>query len=320
MWNRLGREDGGARGSDRRHGGEGWGRFGRHDGHADDHRGYRQSGTWWRRCYPRDYRRSYGDYGDHYGSYFGLYASLYYPRHHVVDYYYDPGYYYPSYASGYTTVYTTAPVTEQVYEETAYYPESVTTMTPESGGTGVAEAVGTVAPAPAEQSDADTANPEAATWIERGVAAFAARDYTAARDYYLRAIFADAGDGVAKLLYGLANVPLGEFELAAVAMRHALQNTTELVDNPIDLRGFYPDEETFKAHLTLLSDRVGEHPEDGHALLLLGYLHYATGDPEDAVQRFEQLSVLDGTDELAARLRDTAKRFVAAPAATPETE
>jgi len=237
---------------------------------------------------------------------------------------YDTGYYYPSYYGGYTTVYTAPPV-EHVYEETIVYPEN-TVVYPEDSAVVIPQRTTTLVPeaaevvTPEQVGDSEVVeglNEEAVMWVDRGIQAFAEGKYDESRDFYVRAIFADDQDGIAKLLYGLANIALGDFELASTSLRRATEDTPELVDNPIDLRGFYPNEEALNAHVAMLDHRLAEQPDDREALFLLGYLQYATGNPASALEKLERLMALDGNDQLAIRLRDAAQQHVAVPVTNP---
>lgn len=166
------------------------------------------------------------------------------------------------------------------------------------------ESVTPGAPATAEE-DQSAGNP----WLDQGGAAFAAGHYEDARGLFLQAAFADESDGFAKLLYGLASFAQGEYKLAIVAVRRALAISPELIDNPIDLRGFYPDAGTLDAHLKALAGTVESNPLDADKLFLLGYLRYATGQPQEAYEALQKAVEIDPTDELSARVSDRAKHF-----------
>ena len=320
--------------------------------HSDrPYRHFRRCHRPYRRCYPRNgYYRS--------DSRFGLYRSFYYPRawrygvgYDYLDYptYYDT-YDLPTYYDGYTTVYPAAPTSQRYYDDDVYYADTITIVTPDaveaapletgvvvtppiagydsttSGEAAVTEPAGVEPAYPGteaesrESGEAPLGEAEVGSWINDGNAAFLEGRYEDARRQYVRVVFADERDGFAKLLYGLASFALGDHELAAVAVRRALDLLPELIDDPIDLRGFYPDQVTLEAQISALLAILREHPDDPEGLFLLGYLYYAIGQPDEAVATLQQLVDFDPIDELAPRVRDAAKRYAGAPVATPGPE
>ena len=142
--------------------------------------------------------------------------------------------------------------------------------------------------------------------IQQGTVAFAAGDYPTAQRLFLEAVMADERDGYAKLLHAVASFALGDFELAGLTARRALHTSEILIYQPPDLRALYNDAETFRAHLKALSAYVHQHAAEGNAKFLLGYVYYATAQPEDAAGLFSELSGTDENDSLAKRMYETA--------------
>ena len=95
-----------------------------------------------------------------------------------------------------------------------------------------------------------------------------------------------------------------------MAFRRALAVTPELIDYPIDLRGLYADQVTLDTHLAALARFVELHPDDPEGVFLLGFVYYASVQPEEAVSVLERLSAAHPTDEIAALVRDAARRVV----------
>ena len=126
----------------------------------------------------------------------------------------------------------------------------------------------------------------------------------------MHAVLADDEDGYAKLFYGLANFAAGDYGAAATAFRRALQTAPDLIDDPIDLRTFYQDESTLAAQLTRLSEFANARPGDQETRFLLGYLYFATGDPEKALTALRRVSDAVPADSLTAFVRDAATRVL----------
>lgn len=242
------------------------------------------------------------EHGPHYSSYYDLYGYHGYPgfRSRYFDYY--PSTYYGTHTTVYLNEPTVEPYENQiVLEDSALYEDStVTSPTSPRGGS-----------SQSQLAEGPDVRPEApiSPWIDSGSAAFAAGRYDEARGLFLRAIFVDEEDGFAKLLYGLASFADGDYRLAAVALRRALEVTPELVDNPIDLRGFYPDAETLQGHIQALVDSLEKNPLDADGAFLLGYLYYATGEPQKAYETLQRAAEVDPTNEFATRVGERAKRY-----------
>ena len=66
----------------------------------------------------------------------------------------------------------------------------------------------------------------------------------------------------------------------------------ELIDYPIDLRTVYDDPSILTTQLRKLARSRGEQTADTELTFLLGYLYYATGDPQGCRQREERRRVL----------------------------
>jgi tetratricopeptide (TPR) repeat protein len=153
--------------------------------------------------------------------------------------------------------------------------------------------------------------------VVEGNAAFAAGRYDEARGLYVRAVMTDERDGYAKTLYAWANFALGDYEVAAAALRRALLTTPDLVDNPLDLRTFYPDRAVLDRHADALMRFLADHPQHREAQLLWGYLLYSIGQAEPAASVFTSLAGADQNDALLPLLRDAAVRNARSPSPEP---
>ncbi len=270
----------------------------------------------------------------------GYYWSSYYSPARLYD---SPSYY------SYTRVYTSEPDVDYVVDEPdVYYTENnyyvgggavgqavddvgIAALEPSTStsGTVVIEpnrVDGRVEPTPSvKMEDPITpggrrAEPEAdngmtppePTLVDLGNAAFNAGDYEEAVRFYVGAVLVDDSDAAARLFYGLAQFALGDNDLAAMALRRALDLWPELIEQPIDLRSLYPDIASFESHLDNLVKFVDEHASNRNALFVLGYVYYATAQPELAAITLGKLVDLEPEDALAARVRDAALRVIAA--------
>lgn len=267
----------------------------------------------------------HGDYG-----YYG-YPAYYYPyygsRHYYGGYhslYYDPYCYWPTYS--YISAYYPEPVIYQSYYYDESYPvssygtqETYTTTEPaavqpeaavpyDATQSATYEALGQ---APAGELVGPQYEPfdeqEAVPWAQRGADAFAAGKYDDARRLFSQVMLADERDGYAKLLYGVSNFAMGEFEVASVAVRRALLTTDFLIERPLDVRTLYADQTDFETQLDRLVQYVTEHKNDNQAKFLLAYLYYSIGRSDTAAAMLTDLTASDASDTLAVKVRDAAK-------------
>ena len=298
------------------------------------HRGYR---------YDDWYRPYYGDYGFGYyprSTYYG--AAYYNPTYG----YYGLDYYYPSMYRSYTPVYGSAWYAQDFDDDQdVYYTNNVYlggeteganageqgsiafVSTPQASttapiiGSAAGPGVGAASPAPvgaATVEDASAAQGEP-TLVDLGNAAFNEGDYNEAVRYYVGAVLADDNDGIARLFYGLAQFALGDYDLAAMGMRRALVVMPDLIDRPIDLRSLYPDLETFESHVNKVVRFVNENPSGTNALFVLGYVYYASAQPEPAVSTLRKLTDLDPKDKQGAQVRNAAISVLSADETPPQS-
>jgi len=268
--------------------------------------GYRPS------CYPRSCYPNYGVYpwyGYGYGLGFGLgytYSTAYLSDPYDAAVYTTPRYQ-PNYAE---TVYTTTPVGSA---PTAY--DSVPQGQVELAQPPVPDAQ---MPNGIDSYQTLTAGENQRAVVMEGNAAFAAGRYDEARRSYARAVMTDARDGYAKMLYAWANFALGDYEVAAAAIRRALLTTSDLVENPLDLRTLYPDRATLDRQSDGLTRFLADHPDHREAQLVWGYLLYSIGQAEPAASMFNGLAGAEPNDTLVPLLRDAAVRNTRVPSPPPD--
>jgi tetratricopeptide (TPR) repeat protein len=261
------------------------------------------------------YHHAYPWYGAHvhglsYGYGYGLdYSYSYgYPRHYYT-YDYLPRRSYSYDDSGSIIVegdYVT------VYGDSSGGPAAVG-----SSGAGSGYALPTdvsiVEPASPEEIAQDDAQQNAMPEnVISGLAAFSEGRYDDARGWFLRAILEDNADPYAKLLLGLTHYAKGDYDSASLALRSALILSPRMLADPVDLRMFYLDPEQFDAQLdrfrsSLLTASESKRSEAG---LMLSYLYFATGRPNDSLAVLDRLSSAQTDDPLHPALRDAVVRVL----------
>lgn len=163
--------------------------------------------------------------------------------------------------------------------------------------------------APVEQDTYQSLiEPGESTLIGQGNQSYLAGQYEDARRSYATAMLADERDGYVKFLYALSNFALQDFEVGGMAIRRALLTTPELVEYPVDIRGLYRDVAIMDQQIARLVRFVDTHPTNSGAQLLLGYVLFAAGKPDQAMVTMEILSAANMDDSLAALLRDAIVR------------
>jgi len=272
--------------------------------------------------YWHGYRPYYGYYygvGYYpYSTYYGV--SGYYPTYGYSSY----DYYYPSTYLSYTPAYVSDWRDDDFDDQDVYYTNNVYigdetdgVATGSQGGGAVISTPQVQEPAPvvgsaiepgvqAETIEGAPAAEQEPTLVDIGNAAFNEGDYQEAIRYYVGAVLANDNDGIARLFYGLSQFAIGDYDLAAMGMRRALVIMPDLIDRPIDLRSLYPDLETFESQLDKLVRFVEENPRGTNAMFVLGYVYYASAQPELAVSTLRKLTDLDSKDKEAAQVRNAA--------------
>lgn len=278
------------------------------------HHGSRRHG------YGRYYGRGYGYDGYYgsgygYGGYLGSGYGLFYSGYRSIPYYgssvYDPwfGYTYSSiyYPSSYVYLRRESPtvyIVDDDYAQADVVYQSTTSGAAASSPpvSATSAGAGAVATYPTLTDAGDF------SLVGRGNAEFFAGQYNEARRLYVSAMLADERDGYAKFLYSLANFAAGDYEVAGMALRRAMLTTADLIEYPVNVYDLYDDRMEFDGQLSLLARYADTHPEDRSAMLLLGYLDFASGLPVRALHVLDRLTALDENDTMAALLRDAVVR------------
>ncbi len=271
------------------------GSYGNRSGHRDGH-GNRGGYDRYRHAYGN---QSYFDNAFYFGSHY--YGRRHHQRNYNVVYYpayrsYDYGYGYPYGVSSYPytyplthvgvstqTYYEVDPAVEQVYEDAIAEPDAGTVYAPP------AQAGNVIGAPSAPQAGANQASPQVGQIqipqaVVDGHQAFARHDVVKARHAYLTAVLADNEDGYAKLFYAMASIAGGEYDVASLALRGAMETASELVTDPIDWRQFYVGDDQVKADLEALVAFNSMNAGDVDSQFLLAYFHYSMGQAEEAQQ------------------------------------
>jgi tetratricopeptide (TPR) repeat protein len=153
--------------------------------------------------------------------------------------------------------------------------------------------------------------------VTDGTRLFRDGDYGQAAELFGRVAAADPRNADARLAYGIAEFALGDFRLAAAAVRQGIAISPEIVSTALDLRDNYGRVEDFDRHFERLAQRVENEPGDGDALLVLGFVYHFVGDRQDAAQVFGRIKAQGWAD---ARLADVFLNARPAPQSAPGAE
>jgi tetratricopeptide (TPR) repeat protein len=181
------------------------------------------------------------------------------------SYYYD--YYYPYYPYG--VVYDYGPDYYYYYYYGPYGP----------GGAGPSVYQEPAYPGVVEQDP-----------ILLGFQYFAQGQYVRAKGLFRRAVALQPKDAYARFVYAQALFALGEYRLAADAIRRGLVLDPTWPEWGIDVRSYYADPSEFTAQLARLEDHVADHPDDTDARFLLAYNLYFSGEGGQALEEFTRLA------------------------------
>jgi tetratricopeptide (TPR) repeat protein len=251
-------------------------------------------------------------------------------HHHSYPYWnvYDYGYYAPAYHGGYyasatyiggypvsypysSPVYNTyetnnyyddaaygTPYTGTSYDGTAYDGTAYDGSAYDNRGTGY----------PTDDGSYTTQSPGQLSHIDMGMRAFQIGDYGLARREFVRAMLAVPDDPELVMLYGYAHFATGDYLVASLAIRRALRDDPTLIDQPVDILRLYGDPDDFEKHLAELDGHLGRDALDMDARFLAGFVRYAGGRPEAAVEFFARGAAESPDDLLWLIMRDTATR------------
>ena len=160
----------------------------------------------------------------------------------------------------------------------------------------------------AECADVDSNAVPAISYEAQAAAAASAGNYESARRLYVRAMLARPSEADLQLSYALAHLGLGEYTIAALAVRRSLVMAPDLMDAPPDLRTSDPTGARLAAQIRRLEEHLAGSAADTDAWFLLGYLRHAGGNHVASVEALQRAVSLDPDDIVATLLHDAAMR------------
>jgi hypothetical protein len=167
----------------------------------------------------------------------------------------------------------------------------------------------------------ETIAPVENTHVDQAIAAFQRGEFDLARRELIRAMIAYPDDPELLMLYGYAHFATGDYLVASLAIRRALNADPTLIDSPVDIYRLYPDADVLRKQIDALDEHLAEKPNDGDAQFLAGFVRYAAGLPDQAADIFAARVQQAPDDVLALLMRDAAIRGSALQrAAAPEAE
>ncbi len=122
------------------------------------------------------------------------------------------------------------------------------------------------------------------TKMSQGLQAFAAGQYEVARSAFVLAAGMDISDPASRIHAAHACFALGRYSQAVQWLREAFGLEPRIRELPYDLRNDYGRQEDFDAHLAALKGCLEAFPKEVDPPILLGYVHYFTGNRTEAYE------------------------------------
>jgi tetratricopeptide (TPR) repeat protein len=248
---------------------------------------------------------SYGGYGwSNAGwglwDYPGGYAS-YEPEYEIENYYAAPQPVYTSdYANAYAGAVTSLPLT-QTYATQSYAQSPI----PPTSSVLPQEA----ASVPPELADYGQPDEGIAADSYRTIAiqAFARGDFETARREFIRAVVAEPEDAELLMMYGYAHFATGDYLVAALSIRRAIEDDPSLLGGPVDIMALYNHDLTaFDRHVARLDEHLQADYEDAEGRFLAGFVRYAAGRTAESMGFFADCVARNPNDVMSLQLRDAA--------------
>jgi len=152
--------------------------------------------------------------------------------------------------------------------------------------------------------------------MSQGLQAFGAGQYEVARSAFGLAAGMDITDPASRIHAAHACFALGRYSRAVKWLREAFGLEPRIRELPYDLRNDYGRQEDFDAHLAALKGSLEAFPKEVDPPILLGYVHYFTGNRAhayDALCKAKPRLAKGKRDDLLALLLEASEpsRFVA---------
>ncbi len=141
-----------------------------------------------------------------------------------------------------------------------------------------------------------------------GEGAFFAGDYSLARRQFVRALLATPDDAEVLMLYGYSHFATGDYLVAALSVRRALEADPTLIEYPIDVCLLYGNQGDLAKHFSMLEEHLRKDDESNDVWFLHAYMRLAAGQAERAIGGFGKCMERVPRDMMAVLLRDAALR------------
>lgn len=196
-----------------------------------------------------------------------------------------------------------APAPQEMPAQEAMPADAEPTISDSEGGqAAIAE------PAPAEETLEDEEwpelKPEQIAELQQlmvsGTQGFGEGRYAEAAAYFRQVVEVDPHNIDAVLAHGVARFATGDYDLSADSIRLGVSLFPPIVDSLFDIRERYQKTADFVDQTGRLEAHLERQPEDGNALLVLGFVRHFSGQRDLAEQTFQRLKRVSPEDgELA---------------------
>ncbi|MCG8409408.1 MAG: hypothetical protein MI923_29740 [Phycisphaerales bacterium] len=140
---------------------------------------------------------------------------------------------------------------------------------------------------PAQANGAVKRDRQVGIALGRGDKAFEDGDYDDAREEYVRAMVLAGDDARVRIALGLTEYALGSYVDASAAVRSGVSISPSLAQSSFAMKEIYGRPNDFTAHRQALEFYRKENPEDVHAMFLLGFVQYFSGQRSEGRAAFE---------------------------------
>lgn len=140
------------------------------------------------------------------------------------------------------------------------------------------------------------------THLSRGLAAFRSAQYRTAVKYFKLASETNQGDPSAMIYSAHALFAIGRYQEAAAYLRKAFTLEPRISMLTYDLRDDYQNKGDFEQQLRALNNAIAESPRDLDRLVVLGYVHNYTDQPDRAYEVLSRARGLAPRDKLVQLL------------------
>lgn len=141
--------------------------------------------------------------------------------------------------------------------------------------------------------------------LSRGLAAFRSAQYRTAAKYFKLASDSNRGDPSAMIYSAHALFAIGRYQEAAAFLRKAFALEPRISLLTYDMRDDYQDKGEFEQQLRALNNAVVSSPRDLDRLLVLGYVHNYSDQPDRAFEVLNRARMLAPKDKLIQRLYES---------------